>query len=158
MNEHSPCSSPLFCDPNRWPATLHRQDYIDRTSTLHTGTNDPRFTQHESCIRSYFTLYVTSRLYDQCYIDSNSPLYIDTMIHVLHDTSYASTHNLQFTSHLPVQHNDQKFHSHTVPQLLRQSFRATSSHLYITEIFLSFIVPNTTIHPIEPRSHTNLVT
>ena len=107
MNEQNPCSPPLFSTPTRRPVTLDHHGYSASTCTLHTEHHDPRFILHKSCIRSYFTLYVTAWFYDQGHsIHFSTPYVLSLHISVhpppIHRHPYSPTQRrtvFQYSSH-----------------------------------------------------------
>ena len=62
-----PLFTALLSTPTRRPTSLDPPDYSGSTHTIPTASNDPRLTRIDSCIRSYLTIYITTRVYDQCH-------------------------------------------------------------------------------------------
>ena len=65
IDRYNPYSPPLLSDPTRRSTKSSPPDYNGNIYTLHISPNDPRFITYQSCICSYFTIYVTMRFNDQ---------------------------------------------------------------------------------------------
>ena len=65
MVGHSPFSPPLLSALTRRPVPFNLLYYSGNIHNIHTTPNDQRPTRHKLYIRSYFTIYVTTQVYDQ---------------------------------------------------------------------------------------------